>query len=97
MPITAAVRLIAQKNIGHYEEHAASYYEGTKNHDVRQNIDALLRAITAPAPLCILDFGCGPGRDLQTFTKLGHSAVGLEGSEEAARIARSISGCDMAR
>jgi SAM-dependent methyltransferase len=95
MPITAEARLIAQKNISHYEEHAASYYEGTKNHDVTQNIDALLRAITAPAPLCILDFGCGPGRDLQTFTKLGHSAVGLEGSEEAARIARSISGCEV--
>jgi SAM-dependent methyltransferase len=94
-PLSAAARLIAQKNIGHYEEYAASYYEGTKDHDVRQNIDALLRAIRAPAPLHILDFGCGPGRDLQTFTKLGHRAIGLEGSEEAARIARSISGCEV--
>ena len=93
--LSPEARLIAQKNIGHYEEHAASYYEGTKDHDVRQNIDALLRAITAPAPLQILDFGCGPGRDLQTFTKLGHCAIGLEGSEEAARIARSISGCEV--
>ena len=94
-PLSAAVRLIAQKNIGHYEQHAASYYEGTKDHDVIQNIDALLRAIAAPAPLRILDFGCGPGRDLQTFTKLGHQAIGLEGSVEAARIARSISGCEV--
>ena len=93
--LSPEAHLIAQKNISHYEEHAASYYEGTKDHDVRQNIDALLRAITAPAPLQILDFGCGPGRDLQTFTKLGHCAIGLEGSVEAARIARSISGCEV--
>ena len=93
--LSPEARLITQKNIGHYQEHAASYFEGTKDHDVRQNIDALLRAITAPAPLRILDFGCGPGRDLQTFTKLGHCAIGLEGSVEAARIARSISGCEV--
>ena len=93
--LSPEAHLIAQKNIGHYEVHASSYYEGTKDHDVRQNIDALLRAITAPAPLQILDFGCGPGRDLQTFTKLGHCAIGLEGSVEAARIARSISGCEV--
>lgn len=94
-PLSAAARLIAQKNIGHYDQHAASYYEGTKDHDVGQNIDALLRAIATPAPAHILDFGCGPGRDLQTFTKLGHHAIGLEGSAEAARLAHSISGCEV--
>ncbi|MEY3528618.1 MAG: hypothetical protein RLZZ549_1104, partial [Pseudomonadota bacterium] len=41
-PLSAAARLIAQKNIGHYDQHAASYFEGTKDHDVLQNIDALL-------------------------------------------------------
>ena len=47
-PLSAAARLIAQKNIGHYDQHAASYFEGTKDHDVLQNIDALLRAIANP-------------------------------------------------
>jgi len=93
--LSAAARLIAQKNIGHYDQHAASYFEGTKDHDVLQNIDALLRAIAKPAPLRILDFGCGPGRDLQTLTKLGHEAIGLEGSAEAAHIARAVSGCEV--
>lgn len=85
--------LIAQKNIGHYEQNAIAYYEGTKDHDVSQNIDALLRAIQTEPPLHILDFGCGPGRDLQTFTQLGHVATGLEGSEHAAQIAREQSHC----
>src|SRR6266850_1605122 len=32
----------------------------------------------------MLDFGCGPGRDLKALGELGHIAVGLEG---AARLA----------
>jgi SAM-dependent methyltransferase len=87
--------LISQKTIAHYDQNAFSYYEGTKDHDVSQNIDALLRAIKTPPPFHILDFGCGPGRDLQTFTKLGHVATGLEGSQQAAQIARTKSGCEI--
>ena len=85
--------LISQKNIGHYDQNAVSYAEGTQGHDVSQNIDALLRAIKTEPPFHILDFGCGPGRDLQTFTKLGHIAIGLEGSQQAAQIARMKSDC----
>jgi SAM-dependent methyltransferase len=88
-------RLISQKNIAHYDEHAVSYDLGTKDHDVSQNINALLRAITTEPPFHILDFGCGPGRDLQTFTKLGHIAIGLEGSKEAAQIAMTKSSCEV--
>ena len=87
--------LISQKNIGHYDQNAVSYDEGTQGHDVSQNIDALLRAIKAKPPFHLLDFGCGPGRDLQTFTKLGHIAIGLEGSQRAAQIARMKSGCEI--
>ena len=87
--------LISQKTIAHYDQNAVSYYEGTKDHDVSQNIDALLKAIKTEPPFHILDFGCGPGRDLQTFTKLGHIAIGLEGSEQAAQIARTKSGCEI--
>lgn len=87
--------LISQKNIGHYDQNAVSYDEGTQDHDVSQNIDALLRAIKTKPPFHLLDFGCGPGRDLQTFTKLGHVAIGLEGSLKAANIARMKSGCEV--
>ena len=87
--------LISQKNISHYDQNAVSYDEGTQGHDVSQNIDALLRAIKAKPPFHLLDFGCGPGRDLQTFTKLGHIAIGLEGSQRAAQIARMKSGCEI--
>jgi SAM-dependent methyltransferase len=88
-------QLISQKNLEHYDQNALSYYEGTKNHDVSQNINALLRAIHLAPPFNILDFGCGPGRDLLTFKNLGHIAVGLEGSSQAAQLARINSGCEV--
>jgi len=86
---------ITATTLGHYNSVAESFREGTRDHDVSQNIDALLRHIHGPAPLHILDFGCGPGRDLQTFARMGHVAVGLDGSQAFARMARQDSGCEV--
>jgi SAM-dependent methyltransferase len=63
--------------------------------DVVQNINALLTAIDQDAPCRILDFGCGPGRDLMAFSALGHSPVGLDGSAKFCAMAREHSGCDV--
>ena len=86
---------IARKTLAHYDRNAESFFAGTIDHDVSQNIDALLRAITGPAPFAILDLGCGPGRDLATFTRLGHVATGLDGSGEFVAMAREFSGCEV--
>ena len=86
---------IAARTLAHYDQRALAYSEGTRDHDVSQNIAALLQAIATPAPLAILDFGCGPGRDLETFTRLGHVATGLEGSPRLAAMARASSGCEV--
>ena len=87
------LRRITVRTLAPYDEHAQAYWEGTRDHDVRQNIDALLQHIETAPPLKLLDFGCGPGRDLQTFTALGHCATGLEGSPRLAAMARVNSGC----
>jgi SAM-dependent methyltransferase len=86
---------IASLTLGHYQSVAEDFREGTRDHDVSQNIDALLRHIQSAAPWQILDFGCGPGRDLQTFTRLGHVAVGLDGTPAFADMARTDSGCEV--
>jgi SAM-dependent methyltransferase len=86
---------IAELTLEHYNRHAEDFWEGTRNHDVSQNIDALLRYIEAKPPFAILDFGCGPGRDLKAFADLGHIAVGLEGAEHLAGLARAHSGCEV--
>ncbi len=86
---------IASRTLSHYDEQAQSYWEGTRDHDVSQNVDALLQSIEVPPPFELLDLGCGPGRDLKTFTALGHRATGLEGSAQLAALARANSGCEV--
>ena len=86
---------ILDRTLDHYNTHAESYWEGTRDHDVSQNIDALLRNILVEPPFTLLDFGCGPGRDLKTFVQHGHRAIGLEGAHALAKIARTHSGCEV--
>ncbi|MDA0823476.1 MAG: class I SAM-dependent methyltransferase [Proteobacteria bacterium] len=83
------------RTIEHYDCHAQSFKNGTLDHDVSQNIAALLDNITAPAPYKILDVGCGPGRDLKTFVSAGHTAIGLDGSARFVEMARAYSGCEV--
>lgn len=86
---------VSTQTLAHYDARAAEFWAGTRDHDVSQNIDALLRHIEGPAPLRILDFGCGPGRDLTAFRALGHEPVGLDGSPALAALAREHSGCEV--
>ena len=81
--------------LGHYNEHAVRFWEGTRDHDVSQNRDTLLQHLRGSAPFRILDFGCGPGRDLKVFRDLGHEAIGLEGAERFVELARDYSGCEV--
>jgi hypothetical protein len=74
--LSAADRQISASTIECYRAMAAPYRDGTWNHDVSQNVQALLAAIGGIPPYRILDLGCGPGRDLVTFRDLGHVVVG---------------------
>jgi SAM-dependent methyltransferase len=86
---------LADRTLAHYREHAEDFREGTRDHDVSQNIAALLQHIVGPSPFTILDFGCGPGRDLARFTQLGHRAIGLEGAAPFVAMARAGTGCEV--
>ncbi|MGH7809418.1 MAG: class I SAM-dependent methyltransferase, partial [Candidatus Binatia bacterium] len=81
--------------LNHYNRHAENFWQGTQTHDVSQNRDALLGGLCGPGPFRILDFGCGPGRDLKFFRDMGHEAIGLEGSESFVEKARQYSGCEV--
>lgn len=78
-----------------YQRNAEGFREGTRDHDVSQNIEALLRHLGPSGPFDILDFGCGPGRDLQTFRRLGHRPVGLDGTARFVEMARTDAGCEV--
>jgi SAM-dependent methyltransferase len=86
---------IADLTLEHYNLSAEDFWKGTRDHDVSQNIAALLQYIEGKPPFTILDFGCGPGRDLKAFAELGHFAVGLEGAAHFAAMARAHSGCEV--
>lgn len=86
---------ISAQTLAHYEQFAERYRDGTLDHDVAQNVDALLQAIEGTPPFDILDFGCGPGRDLKTFVARGHRAVGLDGAARFCTMARDYSGCEV--
>lgn len=81
--------------LGYYDENAESFWEGTKDHDVAQNYAAFLAPFPDGKMLDILDFGCGPGRDVKYFQSLGHQPVGLDGSAEFCRMARQYTGCQI--
>ncbi len=88
----------SRRTLAHYEASAESFREGTWDHDVSQNYAALLTAIAAGGkapPFTILDFGCGPGRDLAYFRSLGHEAVGLDGTLRFVEMARATTGCEV--
>jgi SAM-dependent methyltransferase len=86
---------ISGATLDHYDRQAEAFWQATRGHDVRQNIDALLARIEGTPPFEVLDFGCGPGRDLRTFAELGHVATGLEGAAAFVAMARAHSGCDV--
>ena len=86
---------VSDGTLEYYNQRAEDFRVGTRDHDVSQNIAALLQHIDAAPPYTLLDFGCGPGRDLKTFTQLGHIAIGLDGAAQFAEMARADSGCEV--
>jgi SAM-dependent methyltransferase len=89
------IEALTRRTLEHYERSAEDFWRGTRDHDVSQNIGALLRHIEGEPPFTILDFGCGPGRDLKAIADLGHVAVGLDGAARFAEMARAYSGCEV--
>ncbi len=92
---------IEARTLGHYESHAQDFWEGTRLHDVTSSRSALLKAMGAPSDaiatkaLRILDFGCGPGRDLAAFRALGHEPTGLDGCAAFVQMARAETACEV--
>lgn len=83
------------RTLAHYEGRAKGFREGTWDHDVTQNYRALLDALNGDGPHCVLDLGCGPGRDLVYFKAQGIEAVGLDGTPEFVEMARAETGCEV--
>ena len=86
---------ISRQTLDYYDRHAQQFFSGTVDHDVSQNINAMLDAIVAEPPYTLLDLGCGPGRDLKAFKAMGHRAIGVDGAGQFVDMARAYSGCEV--
>jgi SAM-dependent methyltransferase len=89
------LKQIASLTLDQYNADAEDFWEGTRGHDVGQNIAALLQYIEGDPPFTLLDLGCGPGRDLKALADLGHRAIGLDGAARFTAMARAYSGCEV--
>lgn len=87
------IKEIEKVTFSSYGQKAESFWENTKDHDVNQNYNAFLAPFNGKIGLDILDFGCGPGRDVLYFKSLGHNPVGLDGTLEFCEMARQQTGC----
>ena len=84
-----------QATVRHYNDNASAFWQGTKDHDVSQNINALLKHLPEQKKLRILDLGCGPGRDVMQLKNLGHLPSGLDACPAFCKMARDYTGCDI--
>ncbi len=94
-PRDPALAAISARTVDHYERSAEAFRDGTADHDVSQNRDALIAAIEGTPPFRVLDLGCGPGRDLAAFRALGHEPVGLDACASFVEMARAATGCEV--
>ena len=84
--------------IDYYNKNAEYYYQTTYEVDFSATYDRFLQYI--PDGGRIIDIGCGSGRDAAAFAAKGYKAVGLDASEEMAKIVEENTGiqvitCDM--
>ena len=85
------LKQITSLTLDQYNDGAEDFWEGTRGHDVSQNIAALLRYIEGDPPFTLLGLGCGPGRDLKALADRGHLAIGLDGAARFTAMARAQS------
>jgi len=86
---------ITRTTLDHYQNGAEGFRLATRDHDVSQNIEALLAEMAGAGPHRILDFGCGPGRDLVALRERGQDAVGLDGTLAFVEMARRQAGVEV--
>lgn len=85
--------MINNNTIHYYNNHVASFYENTVNVEFTTMQDKFLSKLKKGS--CILDFGCGSGRDTKYFLEQGYVVDAIDGSEELCKLAREYTGIEV--
>jgi len=80
-------------SVDYYNQNSQSFYDRTIYANVQDLYDKFLKY--APAQCCILDAGCGVGRDSKFFLNQGYDVVAFDGSLEMTKIASNLIGKDV--
>lgn len=78
------------QTIQYYNQNAAAFVENTRNVDFHPIQDEFLEKL--PAGACILDLGCGSGRDTKYFLERGYEVDAIDGSKELCALASEYTG-----
>jgi SAM-dependent methyltransferase len=74
----------------YYDRNAQTFVDGTLDADVKALYEPFLSRL--PAQARILDAGCGSGRDMLAFLKLGYFVEAFDASEKMAELASKVTG-----
>ena len=76
--------------LNYYNANAQDFVQGTVGVDFHITQDRFLAQLVAGA--CILDFGCGSGRDTKYFLERGYAVEATDGSKELCKLASEHTG-----
>ena len=79
--------------MNYYDENAKEFFDGTVDADMSSHHDKFLKLM--PENGCILDAGCGSGRDAKIFKDLGFEVTAIDGSLEMCKLASEFSGVNV--
>ena len=83
----------SQETLSYYNTNAKSFTDATVNVDFSDVQNKFLEKLNPGA--CILDFGCGSGRDTRYFLEKGYLVEAMDGSEELCKLAESYTGINV--
>lgn len=78
------------QTLNYYNTNAQKFVEGTVGVDFHITQDRFLAQLEEGA--CILDFGCGSGRDTKYFLQRGFAVEATDGSAELCKLASEYTG-----
>jgi len=76
--------------IKYYDENAVTFFENTKDADMKRIYELFLKYL--PPGAKILDLGCGSGRDTKYFLQEGYDVIAVDGSIEMVKLSTEFTG-----
>ena len=79
--------------LGYYNDHADEFYNSTVTVEFVAMQERFLTKLKKGS--CILDFGCGSGRDTKYFLEKGYHVDAIDGSKELCKLASKFTGIEV--